>query len=239
MKNVYDYAYMGISWSLIFAIRTVLILIGLVVVAYGINLPIRHPETRRPFSRYYNGKYQKSGAEVEERKDTYPTKYWELITMPIIFWPWDNYRDGMMGDTRGWYYNYWKQEGWSEWFARYHWLAIRNPTNNLRFVKGISAYMPTTHVTVLKGQPVVEDELGQEGFQILKGTGKYFNYYTLYYVAKANAEGISPFIIRLGHKIKLSHNDTDWTAELNAGDGRAFKGYKGFTFRIGFNKKIS
>lgn len=217
---MFNYLYMAASWSALLILRVLLILIGILLSPLIMLTRKPVPGTQYLFTQYHTN------------------REWELVLFHPIFWIWSNGRDGVQwGDTRGWYYNYAREKGWSEWMMAWHWAFIRNPTNNLRWVRGLSAYMPEVYVTVFKGQDYVDDKVGNEGFQILKGKGRYFNYYTLYYVTKANDKGISPWIIRLGHKIKISHNTTAWN--LNPDDKRGFKGFKGMTFRINRNVDIS
>lgn len=205
-----DYVKMIVPWIIIGIIRVVLFTIGLPIVAIAIRNVNIDDSTTRAFSEYRT------------------TDVWKLVTLPKWAWLWSNDSDGAWGDKRGW----WSKENdgnHKSLKAMWMWLAVRNPVNNLRYLKGISAYMPDLQVELLKGQGIVDDYIGMEGFQILKAKGKYMSYYNLYWVPKAK-NGKFPFYVMFGHKIKLSHNATDWSKETELSK------FKGLTFRIRLNR---
>jgi hypothetical protein len=69
----------------------------------------------------------------------YEKKYSErfqkyYIGFPSLFWLWSNEEDGVLGSTE---YKA-RYPKWSEFLRGWVWSAIRNPVNNLRFVKYLS-----------------------------------------------------------------------------------------------------
>jgi len=217
MNLVIDLGYMIVSWILMLVIRIPLMLMGFVIVPIGLLFKVEDESTIKPFS--------------DSRWNT--DRNWMLVTLPKILWIWSNDRDGALGDKRGWWDANCKSGNARDFFSMYHWMAIRNPVNNMRFVKGISCNASLGKTERLLGQDIVKDKVGFSGFQLLKNTGPTFRYYHLYWVKENKDDPTKALIVRMGHKIKISHNDEDWSIQ------DATKVWKGFTFRVGFNKDIS
>jgi len=189
--------YAIVSWVAVLVIRIPLIVLGFVTVPVG--LLFRDVFLKHSYFTQWN--MQRS---------------WQLVKLPPIFWIWSNDRDGMLGDRRGWWDYHCPTGDSRDFWSMFQWAAIRNPVNNLRFVRGISCDVSDCFVEKLGGQDIVDDET--PGWQFLKANGSRFNYYQFRYYGAIE--------IRVGHKIKLSHNSEDWGMQDDN------KVWKGFTFRI-------
>lgn len=88
-------------------------LLGLVAVAIALPFRVENISTSVPFTQYPN------------------LGNWMMVNLPSWARPWDNPRDGMMGDKRGWFANWCIGRGWSypSWLAMWWWAAVRNPAN--------------------------------------------------------------------------------------------------------------
>jgi len=215
-----------VQWVVLIAIRLPLTLLGLVVVpialAVGTTTEGKGDTGPRPFTKYSTDK----------------DWWWEGLHR--VFWIWSNDRDGARGDKRGWWYD---RAGYSFW-SKYQWLALRNPVNNMRFVRGISVNMYEAEVELLAGQPVVDDHDDGNlfGWQWLCAQGPIFKYYTFYYISEEYPEWLTKvipwfservFVFRIGHKIALKHNDEYSGMDIDGGTGSDHqRAWKGFTFRI-------
>ena len=129
---------MILQWLFILLIRIPLILIGLFIVPIGICFNKVDYSSARRFTKYNT-----------DRK-------WVLVTLPDWLWIWSNDEDGALGDKRGWWDANCKSGYSRDFLSKYVWLALRNPVNNMRFVKGISCRVSDCVVTKVYGQ----DNLG-------------------------------------------------------------------------------
>lgn len=129
-----------------------------------------------------------------------------IVNLPKWVWLFGNDYDGLLGDKRGW----WAENtpfGWpvDSFLAMWWWAAIRNPVNNMRFVKLWQA--PVVGSTInYKGDYTVEDHPGQAGWQfvIVENGGK--RWYGFYWVHQWS--GTRAFVVRFGFKVKPSHAGT-------------------------------
>lgn len=204
----YDYVVAPLIWVVLGLVKLTAALLGLVMVPLGLIF------TALP------------DWDVEEHT---------VIRLPFWCHPWDNVRDGAMGDKRMWYWNI----GYPRVFNRledkafvfmkcYYWLAIRNPANRIsRYYRGMGCPVDRCNISWI-GQKVVKDKVGYEGLQFVKASGAVFNYYGFYHVVPCPQIGWFKgryFVCRIGHKIEPKHATADWTGvEEN-------KRWKGFTFR--------
>lgn len=156
---------------------------------------------------------------------------WRLIRLPWWGHPWDNPRDGVLGDRR---LDYWTNgTQYPQWFDNYsfghylksyYWLTIRNPANNLsRYYRGFGCKIDECKVILLGGQDFVSDTKKSFGWQFVRADGPKFKYWGLYLV--------KPFIgkhldMRIGHKVEPRYADYDFSGD------NASKAWKGFTFRL-------
>ena len=87
-------------------------------------------------------------------------------------------------------------------------------------------------IVKLKGDDFVRDNLGSEGFQILKAIPRddKIPHWTLYWVRQWGKSNRA-IVIQLGAKIKLSHNDVYYDDPVDY--------FKGVTFQINPMKDIS
>lgn len=170
-----------------------------------------------------------------------PNKYalrHTLTDLPAWAKPWGNIRDGIMGDSRMWYwslgYPKWIDklpENWQSFMRCFVWLAIRNPTNTFtRYTRGVGCPVDRCSISYV-GDYLVADDVGKEGFQFVKATGPTFTYWGLYHNIKL-PDFLTKFsffkgraiIARMGHKVEPRHASADWSKEPT-------KAWKGWTFR--------
>lgn len=188
-----------LKWPFLFICSITLSLLGLVMV------PLALPFRRQSFS-------------VSDGRP--------IVNLPRWAYVWGNDFDGALGDKRGW---------WAEntpfgvavesYLAMFWWLAIRNPSNNMRRLPMFYAPVVGSVITYI-GDREVEDDIGGGGWQFVKTvSSKGKSYYGFYAVYEYGARG---FMIRLGHKVKPDH----------AGAGGIGEQPKGFTFRINPWKKL-
>ena len=85
-------------------------LLGLVIVALAIPFKTEDKTTEKPFTQYpQHGN-------------------WLLCRLPVWARPWDNPRDGLYGDKRGWWAN--ERDGdYKSFLSCWLWTAVRNPAN--------------------------------------------------------------------------------------------------------------
>lgn len=183
---------LGASLSLVFLlfIRLVSQVLGLPIVAVALLFAKEHPTTRVP-----------------------SWKDWRLIRLPLWAWPWDNIRDGALGDIRG-RYRFDQAPKWActDYLRAFNWLAIRNPANNL------SRWTPFLSVNLIGRTIKVLSEGPRHRF--LRVIGKYgIPYWHLCFKIK---DGL---FLNAGHKLKLKNNTEDWTGDEQ-------KARKGFTIRF-------
>lgn len=187
-----------LEWFFLILIRLVLILAGLVVV------PLALP-------------FREMGTSVSDGR--------RIVVLPKWAWLWSNDFDGAQGDKRGW----WKEHapfglGAAHWFSMFVWLAIRNPVNNLRRTDWYSC--PVSECDIwFAGKETVEDKPGMTGWQFVtaehfKSESQWHGFYLVH-----PWTGFHAFVIRVGFKIKPSHEGT-------------LEPRKGFTVRINPWKSI-
>ena len=189
-----------VTWVFLIAIRLPLILAGLVIVPIGLLF--------------------RTTEEVTNPDElTYPER--KVVHMPKIFWLWDNDAEGAMSWMDEWPDMCWDKDPTS-FLSMFQWMAIRNPVNNMRFTKGIAAYLPHIESIRYYGDRYVSDKY-QAGFQFVISQGKIFKYYGLVWVKNI---GSKKLVIRIGHKLRPDH--------LPVPEGIPYrKLWKGMTFRIG------
>lgn len=197
-----------VSWSVTLVVRVIAILAGLIMVPLGLAF------TKLP--------------------DPDATE-WQYIGLPKWCDPWDNVRDGAMGDKRMW----WWLKGYPTWvdslprkmqsFVKaFWWLAIRNSANKLaRYYAGFGCPIDKCEIDYI-GDYRVSDDIGGEGFQFVKASGPIFNYYSIYHHIALPQKGFfkgKALIARMGHKVEPRHADKDWSLE------EPTKRFKNWTFR--------
>lgn len=151
------------QWLLLFPVRVVLILVGLVVVPLAMPLLVTEgppvPFTQAPGN-------------------------WQFKRLPAWAWLWSNDRDGAAGDKRGWWHlNAPFGLGAYHPLSMFVWLALRNPANNMRFTRWLGC--PVTECDYRYwGDENVEDRPGDGGCRLLLATHKTSgrSYYGLYWV---------------------------------------------------------
>lgn len=187
-----------IQWALLIAVRVILILLGLPIVALAIPFRV-------------------DGVSASDGRP--------IVNLPRWAWLWGNDFDGLSGDKRGW----WADNtpfGWAvdSFAAMWWWAAIRNPVNNLRLVPGISCPVSECLITY-SGSYAVEDKPGMSGWQFVTaqrvgGRSRWCGFYLVHQWSDTRA-----FVIRIGYKIKPSHQGGDEPA-------------KGMTFKLNPLKEI-
>lgn len=148
-----------------------------------------------------------------------------IRNMPKWLWIWGNDADGANGDRRLWWDK--KCDELAFWgifphlrslgynvptlnsnnpFAQYWWLAVRNPSNNLRFIPFISCPLEKCVITYF-GDFKVKDKLGFEGWQLVLATHKesMFIWMGLYIVIKYKNSN-NGLRMRLGFKVEPDDN---------------------------------
>jgi hypothetical protein len=159
---------------------------------------------------------------------------WKLLRLPKWGHPWDNPRDGCLGDRRLGYWNggdqypqWFDKLSWGHYLKAYFWLAIRNPANNLsRYYKGFGCKVDECNIKLLAGVNFVSNVKNCQGYQFVKAEGPVFNYWG-FYLYKRIGRSSKFVMIRLGHKIEPRHSDMVFEGEDLS------KAWKGFTFRVG------
>ena len=164
------------QWAALIVLRVALILLGLPIVALAI-----------PFRR--------AGVSASDGR--------EIVNLPRWAWLWGNDFDGLLGDKRGWWANNTPfGVAVDSYLAMWWWAAVRNPVNNLRFVKGINC--PVSQCAIVnQGDYTVEDKPGQGGFQFVTAYSGSSTWYGLYWVHEWS--DTRALVVRLGYKIKPSH----------------------------------
>lgn len=193
------------QWAFFFVIESVLIVLGWFVVPVALVFSRESPSGR---VLTWSG--------------------WGLIRLPWWAWPWDNKRDGAMGDIRG---DYWILD-YPDWinflpkavigyFKMYWWLAFRNPVNNLRFIPLFGCNTAKMHIRYI-GDYFVATKPGGEGWQFVYANR--WLYYFGFFLVKRIWRSYR-LEIRLGFKVEPRHNDDDYHTDLE-------KSWKGTTFRL-------
>ena len=198
-----------LMWTLLILIRIPMILLGLVVVAVALPFAKVHPDPTDPL-------------RVAKLK----WSDWQLVRLPVWAWPWDNMRDGAMGDTRGRYW-YAQAPGFliTPYLKQYWWLAVRNPCNNFsRFMRPNTVDVRKLVITYIGDDKVVRTN--KTSWNFVKGTGTFWTYFL--FELMTPAFGNRHLQIKVGHKISPKYQGEDYTTDE--------QGYqKGFTARINFD----
>jgi hypothetical protein len=222
-----------IHWTLLVIIKILATVLGLIMVPLGLMAPVYDLKTKRPFTQYHTKKNWYWVGLCKRGFDPSSFDSW-------IFWLFSNDRDGAMGDKRGWWFD---REG-DSFMSQFKWMALRNPANNLRFVRGISVNMFETEVVKVAGQDEVSDHgEGITGWHLLMCQGKIFKYYGFYFLSSEYGEKITKLIpwlkgrvliIRLGHKMRLNYNHQFpvGTKQSEVSPDEWQRASKGFTFRF-------
>lgn len=200
-----------IQWLLLFPVRVVLILLGVLVVPLAL-----------PF-------IQSAGPLVPF---TQAPGNWLLFTLPGWAWLWSNDRDGTLGDKRGWWHlNAPFGLGAYHPFSMFWWLALRNPANNMRFTPLLGC--PVTECDYRYwGDENVEDRPGQGGRRFLLATHKrtgrrYYGFYGVWQWSATRA-----VVVQIGFK----GEPKDWAEDYTSDPSRQ---WAGLTFEINPCKDIS
>lgn len=213
---MFDYFLMTLSWVLMFVVQLVGIVLGLIVVPFGMLFRKLDKSTAKNFTEFNTD------------------RQWVYEDLPSWLKPWQNIEDGLRGDHRGWWdANSYGQDS-SKLFNMFWWSAIRNPFNYFkRFTLGcdIRKYL----IVKLAGQDHVRDDLRSTGWHVLKARPLHkswlklprYTFYGVFRYGKSNRA----LVIQLGNKIKLEHNSVVEKDE--------YDNYKGFTFEINPFKDIS
>jgi hypothetical protein len=96
------------------------------------------------------------------------------------------------------------------WLSQYWWLAIRNPVNNKRTYPLWQAPVKGSTITH-KGDYTVEDKVGRGGWQFVVTEQAGRSWYGFYLVHEWNKTKCA--VIRMGFKVKPSHQGTDEDAK--------------------------
>ena len=178
-------------------------LLGIPLVALGLLFRQEHPETRKPFTQH-------------------PGE-WVLVRLPAWLRWYDNVSDGFLGDKRGWWDN-WTRQNYgkpaSAFYSMFMWGAFRNPANYFsRYVIGVD--VSRCVIEKLAGDDVVIEEPGHRHWQYLKATrddGKVFKRFFLSCALPGRPD--KALLIDIGWKVKLSHNEVKPAAK----ESERFKG---------------
>ncbi|MBL1321515.1 MAG: hypothetical protein COA63_010720 [Methylophaga sp.] len=189
-----------ISWLILFLlVKLPLYVLGIFVVPIALRWRITSP-VRDPL------------------KQSYPTRM--IVNLPKWAWIWGNASEGAMSWMKKWPEICWDKNPKSL-LSMWQWLAIRNPSNNLKFTRGLAVNLhEVREYTLLAGtSDRVSAKYNLKGHQFFAVKGKYFRYYNFLYVGDI-------FWVRLGHKIEPRHFPVDIHQPIR-------KLWKGMTFRIG------
>lgn len=111
-------------WLLFFLLRSVIIALGLIVIP---PLAILHKYTTKTEISIINGR--------------------QILNWKYkLFWLWSNQEDGILAGL--------ELIGYPKFIRIIYWSAIRNPANNLRFVKGLSVKLEPSKIRYLATTPV-------------------------------------------------------------------------------------
>lgn len=167
--------------------------------------------------------HQGTRARFTDPRFNTTNRFWMLVTLPRWAKWWDNIYDGMWGDKRGWWDN--ETGDCSTFKSMWLWNGVRNPANYFsRHIKGVD--VSDCLITKLAGQDAVEADAGLPGWQFLvaeRSDGKLFHRFFLELPWFFDPQHI--FLIDIGWKIKLSHNNTP-------SDARPQDRFKGSVFTV-------
>lgn len=165
-------------------------LIGFIVVPVGLLFSSQVSRTVKTYAQYKkHGNY-------------------ELVYLPDMMAIWNNLWDGARGDKRGWFHD--KYAGRSEFFRRFWWLAVRNPTNTLgRVFFAFDIYPCDTRV--LAGNPNVDEDTATWGYcwliaKDLQTGKKYHSFKMMFPVAKTGYY----LLWKAGYKFDLDDELSDF-----------------------------
>lgn len=194
MKNNFLWFYAGIQFISLFAIKLILNIAGLFIVPVGLLFSVKQSS-------------RSDGREIDN--------------LPKWLWIFGNDSDGTYGDKRLWWDKNCDEQvlfgilplirkvypklpvlNSKNYLPRYWWTAVRNPSNNLRWVPIITCPVSKCKITY-SGQYDVSDKLGKEGWQFVTATNDRSDYqwFGFYFVWKYpnTTHGLR---IRFGYKIK-------------------------------------
>lgn len=154
-------------------------------------------------------------------RQAYPSR--KEVHLPRWAWIWDNDAEGMMSWMDEWPEMCWNGKPYS-FLSMFQWAAIRNPANNMRFIRGIAVYLPDVKKSKWWGTYNVNDkdyksESQGKGWQFTYAKGKYFPYYGFNWVG-------DKFYASWGHKIEPRHFVNNYGSNYEER-----KLWKGMTFR--------
>jgi len=176
-----------ITWIIMLVLRLVMVLSGVIMTAIAI-----------PFRKEYPSDRAHSWVD------------WKLIDLPRWAYLWGNRHDGCLGDIRGQYAHNQSPEWMRKYpsILAYYWLAFRNPANNFsRFTPILACDMSKAICVTLRGQDLVKDKTGLEGYQFVRAQDpKGIPYYGLYFVSKFRIFG-KALRIRIGYKVSVANNN--------------------------------
>lgn len=164
-------------------------ILGLLVVALALPFKKEDVSTEKPFTQY-----PQHGS-------------WLLCRLPAWAKPWDNPRDGMYGDKRGWWAN--ERDGdFKSFLSCWLWAAVRNPAN---YYSRVMSAIDTTGATLRKlagtSDKANEDENGWH-FICCEKDGKVLG--CLFQAAiKYPFSSKYGFYCRFGYKIELDEPMTE------------------------------
>jgi len=196
---------MWIIKSLLLAIlKLLLFVIGIVILPIGLLFREEFPETQKPFTKY-------------------PPGNWMMVRVPTWMKWWDNLSDGALGDKRGWWDN-WTKDNYGKpctaFYSMYMWLAFRNPVNYFsRCVAGID--VSTCKISKVFGDDVVTEDPGTKQYQLLEAVDSNNTKYKRFFLCRAyNSNPTKALLVDIGWKIKLEHNKVT----SDSPDSEKFKG---------------
>lgn len=148
-----------------------------------------------------------------------------IVNLPKWLWIFGNDADGVNGDKRLWWdkncdnlvlfgllpmlrtkgFNINKLTS-NDYISRWWWAAIRNPSNNLRFVDWLSCPIQQCQMFYF-GNKEVSDKLGKEGWQIVIGKHDLsWKWWIGWYWVHRYTNSTNGLRVRMGYKIKPEYN---------------------------------
>ena len=192
----------ALTWPVWIVIRFAGILSGLVIVPIALL-------------------FRNESLVTDPARQVYPSR--KIVHLPKWAWLWDNDAEGMMSWMDEWPEMCWNKNP-DSFLSMFQWAAIRNPANNMRFVKGLACFIPNVTEHTFYGNANVDDKDWQNGkgwnFIYAKGAFPYFGF---------NWVG-DKFYCQIGHKIEPKHFVDGFVDK--APDRKL---WKGMTFR--FNRR--
>ena len=163
---------------------------------------------------------------IDPSRQVYPSR--KNVRLPKWAWLWDNDAEGMMSWMDEWPEMCWNGEPDSM-LSMFQWAAIRNPANNMRFVKGLACFLPDVSGHTFYGDEKVDDKDWEngKGWNFIYAKGKLFPYFGFNWVG-------DKFYCQIGHKIEPSHFEPNYIP--NAPERKL---WKGMTFRFNVRRDNS